>query len=155
MAGRWGKGIHGRIRIFAILFALVSAISGCAEVQEGPRDEAVRVYDYKGSGDEVFVGTPTLSPTVVSAGDRLTRVLPFTVLAPQKETTFTVLEIVIMAGKGIVIELSRKDSEIPQGTHTSTVQFLIPKDLPRGGYDLITTIIANGIEKKAIGSFVV
>ncbi len=147
--------MHRGISIFAILFVLVSAISGCAGVQKSPREEAIHAYGYKGSEDEVFVRTPTLTPAVVSAGDRLTRVLPFTVLAPQKETTFTVLEIVTMSGKGILIELSRKDSEIPQGTHTSTVQFIIPKDLPRGNYELITTIIANGIEKKAFGNFVV
>jgi methionine-rich copper-binding protein CopC len=81
--------------------------------------------------------------------------LPFTLLAPQKETTFKVVEIVTMSGEGILMELSRKDSEKPQGTHTSSVQIVIPENLPRGSYTLTTTIIANGIEKKQLGRFVV
>ncbi len=138
-----------------ILLALVSIVSACAEAKLGSREEAIRTHAYKGSRDEVFVEAPKITPTVVKAGDRLTLVLPFSLLAPQKETTFKVVEIVTMSGEGILMELSRRESEKPQGTHTSSVQLVIPGNLPRGKYTLTTTIIANGVEKKRIGSFAV
>jgi hypothetical protein len=169
MRGRRKKGMHLRTAMCVTLLAVVAVISGCAEFQEGfgrffgnlssgrqtgPRDEAVRAYHYSGLKDEVILETPKLTPRVVSAGDRLTQVSAFVVLAPRKETTFKVLEIVTLSGGDILMELSRRDSEKPQGRHTSTVQFVIPKDLPRGNYTLTTTIIANGTEKKQIASFV-
>jgi len=145
--------VSSTVRRFVLLLSLMMAISACAEVKKGSREEAVDAYAYKGSKDEVFMGAPKITPAMVKAGDRLTLVLPFTLLAPQKETTFKVIEIVTMSGEGILMELSRKDSEKPQGTHTSSVQFVIPENLPRGSYTLTTTIIANGVEKKRLGWF--
>jgi hypothetical protein len=152
---RWRKAIHGKMSLLVILLTLVSAVWGCTGVPTGPRDEAIRAYDYGGSKEEVFLRTPKLTPAVVGAGDTLTQEVPFAVLGPQKGTTFKVLEIVTMSGGGMFMELSRKDSEKAQGVHTSNVQLVIPKDLPPGSYMLITTIIANGMERRQAGSFVV
>ena len=138
-----------------VLLSLMMAILACAEVRKGSRGEAVPADAYKGPKDEVFVGAPKITPNVVRAGDRLTQAMTFTLIAPEKGATFKVTEIVTVSGEGILMELSRRDSEKPQGTHTSSVQFLIPGDLPRGNYTLTTIIIANGVEKKRLGTFVV
>ena len=140
---------------WAILLALATALLGCASVEKGSREEAIRSFGYMGAEEELHLGAPTISPMVVGRGERLTRVLPITLLAPRKETTFSVLETVSMSGEGVLIELWRRESERPQGTYASTLQFIIPNDLPRGNYTLITVVTANGVEKRDLTSFVV
>jgi hypothetical protein len=124
-------------------------------VQMAPREESIRSFDHQGVKGEVFLGEATIAPLVLSPGDKLTRTLPFTVSAPRKDATLKVRETVSMSGEGLVVELSRRESERPQGTHTSTLQFVIPKDLPRGTYTLTTVITANGMEKSTLSRFVV
>ena len=123
--------------------------------QTGAREEAVRRYNYQNLKDEVFVETPKVVPNVVSPGTEIKQEVVFAVLSPRPEATFAVLEVITLMGRDISIELSRKSADKAQGVHVSTVTFLIPKDLPRGTYRLITSIGANGLEGKQTGSFTV
>ncbi|MBA4417360.1 MAG: hypothetical protein C0392_05560 [Syntrophus sp. (in: bacteria)] len=117
------------------------------------RDEAIGKYNYKSIKDEIILGSPSIIPDVARIGDTITQTMQYVVLSPEKNKSFKVQEVVTLSGKGILLELSRKEIEKMQGTHTSTVQFTIPNGLARGSYKLITTISTAGMEKKQTGSF--
>jgi hypothetical protein len=117
------------------------------------RDEAIGKYHYKGVKDEIILGSPSIIPDVVKIGDTATQTIQYAVLSPEKDKSFKVQEVVTLSGKGILLELSRKEIEKMQGTHISTVQFTIPKGLARGNYKLITTISTAGMEKKQTEGF--
>ncbi len=165
---RTRKGVWKGIRLLAGVLALVAVVSACAEVEQryekwldnlrpekqiDPRGEAIRACHYRGLKDEIFFGKPKISPPVARPGDRVTLELPFAVLAPSKKTVFSVVEVVTLSGEDVRIELSKRESERHQGAHISALQFVIPKDLPRGEYRLTTTINANDATKSQIGRF--
>lgn len=148
--------------IILIVFALsgcttMKKIAGTSEPDSGQidpqRDEAVRVYGYDGARDMVFVDTPTILPPIVSRGAKLNRQLRFAVLSPDMAKRFRVTEIVTLSGGSVSIELSRKETERNQAIHVSNLDFVIPRDLPRGDYKLITTIIAGKERKTVSGNF--
>ncbi|WP_028895467.1 hypothetical protein [Syntrophorhabdus aromaticivorans] len=170
MATTRGKGI---LRKFFILICSVIIASGCAEVQTtfnrvlsnlraqmdgsetGTRDEAIRRYNYRGLQDQMFAEQPKVFPSAASPEDEITQELTFALLAPRPEKTFKVLEVVSLSGSNILIELSRKDTSKMQGIHVSTVKFMVPRDLPRGNYRIVTSVSANGLEMKRNGGFTV
>ena len=57
-----------------------------------------------------------------------------------KMGNLNVLEVIVISGEGLKIELSRKKLERAQGNQVSTFQFKTPKGLPPGEYQLITTV---------------
>ncbi len=147
----------------SLTIALI-AFSGCADFQKrvdsvfgdsatDVRDEAAVKYNYKGAKDEVFVEPPNVSPNIVGPGDSITQTTQFAVLSPDKYKKFKVTEVVTLSGKDILLELSRKDSERPQGAQISTLQFTVPGGLARGAYKLIVAISIPGMERKQIGNF--
>lgn len=152
--------------IIIVLVLIVFVLTGCTTMkkiagtsEQDPtqispqRDEAVRVYGYDGVRDMVFVETPTIMPPIVARGARLNRQLRFAVLSPDTTKRFRVTEVVTLSGGSISIELSRKETVRSQAIHISSLDFVIPRDLPRGDYKLITTIIAGKERKTVSGSF--
>lgn len=53
------------------------------------------------------------------------------------------------------VDLGRRESVRPQGTHTSTAKVSMPKDLPKGNYTLVTTISDGKMTKTAKSPFAV
>jgi hypothetical protein len=136
------------MRLFILFFVLLQfVLTGCSTVsgtgEAGLRGAAVQVYRYQGLRDEVIVEPPTLSSVVVRPGDMMGIELKVTVLSPQREKRFKVLEIMALSAADVRIELLRQESERPQGLHVSTRQVLIPKDLPPGDYTLVATVSAE------------
>jgi hypothetical protein len=131
---------------FLILFfvSLQLVLTGCStgpETGEGDlRRAAGLMYRYQGLRDEVIVEPPTLSSVAFSPGDMIGVELKVTVLSPQKEKRFKVLEVLALSAADVRIELLRQESERPQGLNTSRRQVLIPKDLPPGDYTLVATV---------------
>ncbi|HEY3275771.1 MAG TPA: hypothetical protein VGJ94_04055 [Syntrophorhabdaceae bacterium] len=116
-------------------------IGACALFQSpDPRTEAVRLYQYQDLRDELLVENPKLSAVTAKPGDKLTREVTFALLSPQKEKKFHVTETVALAGQALLIELSKQEGEKTQGSHVSTIQITVPKDVPPGTYTIITRI---------------
>jgi hypothetical protein len=61
------------------------------------------------------------------------------------------LEVIVISGEGLKIELARKKLERTQGNQVSTFQFKTPKQLPPGEYQLITTVTYGKESGKTIG----
>jgi hypothetical protein len=89
----------------------------------------------------------------VKPGDTLTRELKITLLSPHKEKAFKVTEVNTLSGQGISMELYRRESARSQGTYTSTIQIVLPGDLPQGEYTLITTVATEEQQVKQKGTF--
>jgi hypothetical protein len=134
--------------LLCLLLASGLGLGACALTQPlDQRSEAVRLHHYQALRDELIVGPPKLSAPTAKPGDKLTREVTFTLLSPQKEKQFRVTETVTLTGAGLAVELSKHDWEKPQGSHVSTIQVIVPKDLPPGVYTLITKI---GTEEQQI-----
>ena len=157
------------VSVLAVFVCL--AFTGCALFQEkvtapkeGPaaeqekregeaREEAVKLYQYQGLRDELIVEPPALSTNMVKPGGKLSQELRITLLSPQKGKRFKVLEVTTLIGKGIDLKLARRESERPQGIYTSTLQVLIPRDLPAGDYTLVTIVATEEQQYRKTGTF--
>jgi hypothetical protein len=145
-------------KVLFFIIALTILLSGCALIKPEPqtaeetsarekaleleraRDSAAQRYRYQALRDELIVEKPVLSADQVSPGGQLNQETRYVVLSPDRKKLFKVLEVTVLSGPGILIELSRKETEKSQGTHVSTLQLTIPNDLPLGLYTLVTTI---------------
>jgi hypothetical protein len=157
MDGTFGKAIIRPLSLIGLAI-IVFVISGCANLggDKAPtktREEAVQRYNYRGDKNELFAEAPSITPVVAANGGSVTQIYRFAVLAPDVNKRFQVQEVVTLSGGDIVIELSRKVFEKTQAIHTTTMQFVIPKDLPRGNYNLITIIGIDGSAKKLTAQF--
>jgi len=155
------------LRILSLtgLTIIVLVMSGCADLQNlqkkfnsylglsGTRSMAVKKYNYKGTKDALFVERASLAPAVVAKGGSISQKYKFAVLAPNASKRFRIQEVVTLSGEGISIELSKKVFEKDQAIHISTIEFTIPRDLPRGSYKLITDLSIPGITKQITGTF--
>ncbi len=129
------------LKVFLPLMFLSLAICACSTLlPPDQREEAARRYRYQSLRDELIVEPQKLSAATVRPGERIAREVAFTLLSPQKEKRFKVTEILTLSGPGLTVELSRQESDRAQGLHTSTLQVMVPKDLPSGVYVLTTTI---------------
>ena len=104
------------------------------------REEAIRVYRYQGLRDELILEQPKLSSTTVGSGKKLTIWFRYTLLSPGNNMTFKVTESTSLSGSGLSLVLSKHESVKPQGTHSSTIQVVVPADLPPGVYGLTITV---------------
>ena len=82
----------------------------------------------------------------------MTQEFSFAVLSSDRDREFRVLEVINLSGKKMSMELSRKTVKRKQAVITSSLNFVIPKDLPYGDYTLITSIEAKGTEKKTVSA---
>jgi len=123
------------------------------EKQIGPREEALRRYGLDGLRQGLIVEHPIITPEVAKPGDKVKQEVQFTLLAPEKEKHFKVLESIVLAGNRDKIELIKRETEKPQGIHLSTIEFTIPADLTPGEYKLTTTINIGKQKKTMSGSF--
>jgi len=125
------------------------------EKQSGSREDAAQKYKYKGQRDELFAEPPVLTPAVARPGDTINHELQYTLLSQQKNKRFVVSEVVILSSSSETMDLVKREAEKPQGTHVSTLQFTIPKDLDAGTYKIISSLSAGNLKKTVQGEFVV
>lgn len=100
--------------------------------------------------DGIILGKPVINPPVVSAGETVRQQLKYSVTAPETGN-LNILEVIVISGEGLKIELARKKLEKAQGNQVSTFQFRTPKGLPPGDYQLITTVTYGKESRKTIG----
>ena len=114
-----------------------------------PKPAAPKPLPLKG---EVTIDKPVISPAAVSPGGTIRQELKYS-LSAERIGKLKVLEVIVVTGKDLKMELSRKETEKVQDDQVSTFQFKVPKGLPPGDYQLITTISAGKKSKSATGSF--
>ncbi len=164
MTKRFCRSTLITLSICVSLASILFGLNGCAEFRKrtdgifgdssaGLRDEAVVRYNYKGASDEVFVEPPSVSPNIASAGESIVQTIRFAALSPDAHKRFMVTEIVTLSGKNILLELSRKSAERPQGSQISSIRFELPGGLARGAYKLISTISIGTAEKRQSAHF--
>jgi hypothetical protein len=100
--------------------------------------------------DGIVFAKPVINPPVVSAGETFRQELKYSISAP-KTGNLNILEVIVISGEGLKLELARKRLERTQGNQVSTFQFKTPKGLPPGEYQLITTVTYGKESGKTIG----
>jgi hypothetical protein len=76
---------------------------------------------------------------VVSAGGTVRQELKYSISIP-KTWNLRILEVIVISGGGLKIELSRKKPESAQKNQVSTFRFKTPKGRPLGKYQPITSV---------------
>jgi len=150
-----------------MVILMAAVIAGCAPVKVKPlvlQDKQEKVESqnaaadgngYVGQKDELTVSSPTVTPTTVARGSKLSYQVTYTLSSPDTKKEFKVLDVITLSGPGVLAELSRKTYRKPQGTHISHLEFVVPPDLSPGSYKLISTIRAAGQEKQQQCAFMV
>lgn len=157
---------------FVLLLCIVQ-LAGCASVQKdmaaffdklnasqsgkqaGTREDAVLKYRYNGQREVIFAEPPVITPAVARPGDIIVSEFQYSVLAPQKNKSFLVSEVVILTSSRETMDLVKREAVKPQGTYVSTLQFTIPKDLDDGTYKIISSLSAGNVKRTVQGEFVV
>jgi hypothetical protein len=156
----------GLVCLMVILMA--AAISGCAPVKVRPlvveQDKEEQIQNqgtvaarngHTGQNDKLTVSLPLVKPTTVARGDKLSYRVTYTLSSSDPKKEFEVVDVIVLSGPGLVVELSRKTYKKPQGSHISNLDFTVPPGLPPGSYKLISTIRAAGQEKQQRCNFMV
>ncbi|HOQ40586.1 MAG TPA: hypothetical protein PK178_00455 [Smithellaceae bacterium] len=133
---------------------LAVGLAGCPAPAPKPDPIAPPVPPPVVQKDRIFVKKLSISPSAVSAGETLNRQLNYSISA-EKTGKIRFTEVIVVSGKAINMELSRKVLEKGNGNHVSSFQFKIPNGLPPGEYRLITNLIYGKSSRKATGRFTV
>lgn len=131
---------------------LAVALAGCPAPAPKPDHVVTPAPQPVVQKDMIFVKKLLISPSVVSAGETLRRELSYSVSA-EKTGKIRITEVIVISGKEINMELSRKVLEKGRGNHVSSFQFKVPEGLPAGEYRLITNLIFGKDSRKATGRF--
>lgn len=126
-----------------------------AEKRAESREQAAARLKYAGTSVQLSIETPKITPLTAAPGGLVVQSLRYTVLSPLKGNVVSVKEtIVITDDQGLLVPLVRdKMFEKEQGTHSSVLRFLLPKDIPPGEYRLQTTITAGEAKTTASATF--
>ena len=142
--------------VWFIVILMIFAVPGCAEMKDRWNEinpgRTVRT-DYPGRDDKIAVSPPVIEPGTVAGGQKLSFRTAYTLFPSDKVKEFDVIEVITLSGSNLVIELSRKTSRKPSGSHLLALEFSVPPDLPPGPYELISTIRADGQEKRQAAAF--
>lgn len=149
------RSFHRKLAISLIIVAV--ALSGCSKASQKAGDlwdsiKGDKKGEQKEIKDEIILEKPVLKPTVISPGKTVQQELKYSILSA-KTGKLKVTEVIVLSGNGLKIELSRKVHMKLKGDHTSTFQFIVPKDLPTGQYELLTSIMFEKESKNTSGSF--
>jgi hypothetical protein len=139
----------------AVIFT-AATILGCAEMQsrwdEMRRGKVIETGN-PDQEEEITLSSPVVEPGAVARGQKLSYRMTYTLLSPDKEKEFDVVEVITLSGSNLRMELSRKTLKRSQGRHLLALEFAVPPDLPPGPYELVSTIKASGKEKQQACSF--
>jgi hypothetical protein len=103
--------------------------------------------------ERVYPSPITVIPSVVPAGSRIFLKMTYTVLAPDRDKTLPITQIVTVLGSGVSTELLRRRIEKHPGTHVSYLRITLPKDGVPGQYTIVSRFIAGEKETSAKGTF--
>ena len=118
----------------------------CAEAKSS-------IQGYPEQEEGITVSPPVIEPAAVAPGQKLSYRIAYTLSSPDRGKEFDVLEVIILSGANLRMELSRKTSKKPNGSHLLALEFAVPPDLPPGPYELVSTIKAAGQEKQQASNF--
>jgi flagellar biosynthesis GTPase FlhF len=102
-------------------------------------DKKVRLFI-----EESSVVTPT-----VRTGSTVEANVQYTLLAPVDDKQIRITETRILSSSEKRMELDRREVVRKQGTHVSTIKFMMPDDMPKGYCVLFTTISVGRYSKTA------
>ncbi|MHB8137329.1 MAG: hypothetical protein ACYDGO_02955 [Smithellaceae bacterium] len=131
---------------------LVVALAGCPAPAPKPDPVVTHAPPPVVQKDMISVKKLLISPSSVSAGETLRRELRYSV-SMEKAGKLRFTEVIVISGRDMNMELSRKVLEKGRGNHVSSFQFKIPEGLPAGEYRLITNLIFGKDSRKATGRF--
>jgi len=136
----------------ALIGGVVGVLAGAAignyiDKQNATRDEATKNYQYDAKSEQLEVEHVDLSPQLLSPGSKMETTVRYTILAPDSGKEVKLTERRTLLGEQDSFDLPAREVIRAQGTHTSTSQINLPKDLPKGNYTLVT-IISDGKNTK-------
>ena len=135
---------------------LSSKDSGGGPGEEKPgSSETVAGKSGTGQALDVKLSPPVIRPISPILGKKVSFQMQYALSSPDKAKEFDVLELVILTGSKLRLELSRKTLRKTQGAHVLTLEFIIPPNLPPGPYKAIGTIKTAGLEKQEAVDFIV
>jgi len=156
-AGAVAGGVFGAIlgdTKGAIIGTFTGAVVGAVignyyDKQIASRAEAVRKYKYNAKKIKLEIEDSLVVPQNIATGSTVEAYVQYTVLAPIETQQIKVTEIRILANEKERIELAKREVFRSQGTYISMMKFIMPKDIEKGDYTLIT-IISDGKQTKTI-----
>jgi hypothetical protein len=153
--GLLGAVAGGKDRVQgAIIGAAAGAIIGAVighyyDRQIATRADAEKKYGPQVAGQRLEIEGSSLTPQDVKRGSTLDSAVQYTALAAQPAVPVSVIETRTLVGPKETIELAKREVTRAQGTHTSTMRFTFPGDLPRGNYTLVTAV-SDGTQTRTV-----
>lgn len=116
---------------------------------------AAQSYSYSPArGNIVSIENSELKPTRIKAGDTLNLSTTYTLLSPSGQQNVTIIR-EVQAGGRRVLNPSQINLTKPNGTYVDQINLNIPKDMPKGNYNVVTKVMTDqGMDERA-NSFVV
>lgn len=140
----------------ALLGAAAGAIiANYMDRQNATRDEAARKYSYDAATDKLEIEGASISPPRVPRGAAVESAVQYTALAPADAQQIKISEVRTLVSDKETVDLGKREVMRAQGTHTSTMKFTVPKDIPRGNYTLVTTVSDGRNSRSARSPFTV
>jgi hypothetical protein len=125
----------------ALLGAAAGAIiANYMDQQNATREEAARKYSYDAATEKLEIDGSSLAPQRAGRGTTVESAVQYTALAPSNGQQIRVTEVRTLVGNRETVDLGKREVMRPQGTHTSTMKFTLPRDIARGEYVLVTTV---------------
>lgn len=131
----------------ALAGAAVGAIVGHHQDRQiASREEAARRHALAHQ-PVLAIDGQRLSPQSAAPGAAVESQIGYTVIAPGHGQDMKVSESRTLVRGQDSFPLSRRELSRPQGSHQSTLRFTLPRDLPRGDYQLVTTITSGSLTR--------
>jgi outer membrane lipoprotein SlyB len=129
----------------AIIGAFAGAIVGAVignyyDKQIASRAEAAKKYEYKGKEEKIEIEDSSIMPQNVAAGSTVEASVQYVVLVPVETQQIKITETRTLVNGKDSFEIARREVVRTQGSHLSTVRFIMPKDIAKGDHTLVTTI---------------
>lgn len=151
IGGIIGKGKGAAIG--ALSGAIVGAVAGhYYDRQVMTRAEAVKKYNYKGIEEKIEIEDSTIRPEEAKPDSTVEAMVLYSILLPDTNKDIKITEIRTLINGKDTIELSRREIMRAQGSHLSTMRFIIPKDIGLGEYTLVTSI-SDGKQTKTVKNY--
>jgi hypothetical protein len=117
--------------------------------QIGTRDDAAIKHQYKNNKAQLYIEQSSLD--IQTKGDKLTieANVTYTLLAPPGIHQVDITEKRVICIDDRMMELDTRAISIEQGTHVSKAELIMPRDIPKGKYILLTTISGGNYKRTA------
>lgn len=114
---------------------------------------AAQSYDYSpGRGHIVAIENSELRPSRVKPGETINLSTTYTLLSPTGQNNVTLVREVQSGGRRVLAP-SQFNLTKPNGTFVDQINLNIPRDLPRGGYQVVTRVMTESGMDERVNSF--